>query len=91
MEFRVRLEAQAWERFAPGAFDAKIGGLSPLHLEGDGPDDVIRTVRLVAAKVEEDGSAVTLTYLIAGGLAERVADEIAAGTIGPMSFRLPPQ
>jgi len=91
MRFTVRLEARPWERFAPGAFDAKIRGLSPLRLEGDGPSDVIRWVRLVAAEVEEDGSAVLLTYLAPDELAGRITDEIAAGTLGPMSFRIPPQ
>jgi hypothetical protein len=91
MRFTVRLEAGPLERFARGAFDARIGGVSPLRLESDGPQAEIRMVRLVAADVEEDGSAALLTFETAGELAERILGEISSGQLGPMSFRLPPQ
>jgi len=88
MRFAVRLEAGPWERFAPGAFDASIGSTGPLLPEETGAGC---SIRLARAEVAGDGTSVLLTYEITGCPGDPVTDQIAAGQLSPMSFRLPPQ
>ena len=49
--------AEAFERFAPGAFDRTIGQVIPLKYEGR----VIGHQRVIAAEVADDGSGVMFT------------------------------
>lgn len=58
--FEVPGKGEFPQRFASGAFDRSIGKVVPLKIE----QRAVGHIRLLAAKVAEDGSGVALTYEI---------------------------
>jgi len=57
------------ERFAPAAFDGQVGQVVPLTIAAvpGQPARYVGVARLLAAFVDPDGSAVTLTYEVLPG------------------------